>query len=329
MFIVFCVMTTVRWLSPSCDRVYEIVRPKVDTINSHLGVGFLTPIVMLSQHDMLSGVDTARVVGAFVTTYLRLFRDSSLLCSKMRAKNSIAALLNPILSTTLLMIAYMRLKAAAEKKSLDHVLATFSSGTPLYAIWTSKITGIALSDNPSAWFGAGDAALCILEVGMVTWGFKLYECRLLAARGLGLRGPETLAFAARSTTLALAKPAVEAVGGNLVVNASLIVSNGIVGQLLYPFALDWLGWPRNKTGRSLRTASRRQADGIVTVAAGVAVGTNGAAMGVSYLYETGSHAAPYAALSMTVFGVMTVVFITVDPFKSYVEWLARSDLMGR
>lgn len=65
----------------------------------------------------------------------------------------------------------------------------------------------------------------------------------------------------------------------------------------------------------------------MTVAAGVAVGTNGAAMGVSHLYETGSQAAPYAVLSMTVFGVITV-FITVDPFRGHVERLARSRLLA-
>ncbi len=38
-----------------------------------------------------------------------------------------------------------------------------------------------------------------------------------------------------------------------------------------------------------------------------------AAMGTAYLYEDGSRAAPYAALSMTMFGVMTVVFTSIRP----------------
>lgn len=195
----------------------------------------------------------------------RLFRDAAVLRARARAKNSVAALLNPVLSTTLLMIAYTRLKAAAAPdKSLDRVLATFSSGTPLHALWTARARRAALPDGDdgdaaaAAWFGAGDAAMAALDCAMVAWGFKLYECRrqlfsvagaaasavcvaaaaasvflsVLAARATGLDGAGALAFAARSTTLALAKPAVEAVGGNRVVNASLVVSNDIVGQLL-------------------------------------------------------------------------------------------------
>ncbi|PHH84590.1 hypothetical protein CDD83_1686 [Cordyceps sp. RAO-2017] len=169
---------------------------------------------------------------------------------------------------------------------------------------------------------------------------------------MGLPPPEALAFAARSTTLALARPAVRGVGGNLAVQAILVVSNGVLAQLLCPLLLDKLGVesagdgdgsparppaddaaspppppgrPGDKTGEPAPQGaqSARGESGSVTVAAGVAVGANGAAMGVSYLYEVRSHAAPYAALSMTVFGVMTVVFMTLDPFRSQVEGLAR------
>ena len=167
---------------------------------------------------------------------------------------------------------------------------------------------------------------------------------VLAGSVLGLEAPEALAFAARSTTLALAKPAMVALGGNLGVNAALVVSNGILGQLCYPFVLDKLGVKReDNIGRSselpasdskgsrlslrplLKTAQLDLASGDdpFTIAAGITVGINGAAMGVSYLYETKSRAAPYAALAMTVSGVMTVVFTTVEPFKSVVLGLAN------
>jgi hypothetical protein len=63
-------------------------------------------------------------------------------------------------------------------------------------------------------------------------------------------------------------------------------------------------------------------DSPATIAAGITVGINGAAMGVAYLYATKSRAAPYAALAMTVFGVMTVVLTTVDPFKQVLMGLA-------
>jgi putative effector of murein hydrolase len=145
----------------------------------------------------------------------------------------------------------------------------------------------------------------------------------------------------------------------------LVVSNGVLGQLLYPFILDKLGVSRYEhdemttvstthetmmTAESLPTQSppnnhlaslsvnandtvpffplswhqtTSTADSPITVAAGIAIGINGAAMGVSYLYESRSRAAPYAALSMMVFGVMTVVFTTVEPFKSILIGLAN------
>lgn len=60
---------------------------------------------------------------------------------------------------------------------------------------------------------------------------------------------------------------------------------------------------------------------VPTVAAGVTVGINAAAMGTAHLYEQNSHAAPYSALSMTMFGVFTVLLAVRGPMT---EWLARA-----
>jgi putative effector of murein hydrolase len=288
----------------------------------------------------------------------------------LRIKRVIVTMMNPVLMTTLLGLAYTRIKALAHTTDLARVLHDFSRGTPLYAIWTASVTGSELTINPDLWFGAGDLALSILECGIVMWGFKLYECRsqlfsfaglitilisIAAAagnvfvcaaisRGLGLDQAESLSFAARSTTLALAKPAIDLVQGNLAVNAALVVSNGIVGQLLYPYILprlnveseeaqpsDAASLPSAGTGSTDRPdgsatapVQTKRYDTPTTIAAGIAVGINGAAMGVAYLYENKSRAAPYAALSMTVFGVFTVVFITVDPFKAALLTLSGS-----
>ncbi|QGI93534.1 hypothetical protein CEK26_006603 [Fusarium fujikuroi] len=301
----------------------------------------------------------------------RAFKASQLCTDMPKLKNTIVTLMNPVLFTTLLMTAYTRAKAGAYGYgSINKVLRDFSGGTPLYVLWTSVATGTPLSDGRSPWFGAGDAALSILECGILIWGFKLYECQrqlfslagfltiilataaaagnvflsVLGGKLVGLNAPAALAFAARSTTLALAKPAMEALGGNLGVNAALVVSNGILGQLCYPFVLDKLGVRRedlvphssvnvsDSDGRAsrlslkplLRTAQKDlpSGDDPFTISAGITVGINGAAMGVSYLYETRSRAAPYAALAMTVSGVMTVVFTTVEPFKGAVLGLA-------
>lgn len=59
-------------------------------------------------------------------------------------------------------------------------------------------------------------------------------------------------------------------------------------------------------------------DDVSTVAAGVTIGINAAAMGTAHLYEQNSQAAPYSALSMTMFGVFTVLFTVRSPM---VDWL--------
>ncbi|KAA8628287.1 hypothetical protein SMACR_08819 [Sordaria macrospora] len=58
-----------------------------------------------------------------------------------------------------------------------------------------------------------------------------------------------------------------------------------------------------------------------TVAAGLTIGINSAAMGTAYLYEVGSDAAPYSALSMMALGVMTVGFASIKPLA---EWVVGS-----
>ncbi|KAK5989766.1 hypothetical protein PT974_08026 [Cladobotryum mycophilum] len=360
---------------PSCERT-----PRGSTVWKFLAKNY--PIILSLSSVFIIGVPVAvaahdeRFVDAFSLWFIwissvsaqRSFKHSRALANRPHSKRTLATIMNPVLLTILFMIVYTRLKAVAfGKDGLLHVLKTFSGGTPLYALWTASVTGTTLPGNPTGWFGAGDAALSILECGILTWGFKLSECRrqifsiaglvtiflciaaaagnvflsVLMGRAMGLQTPEALSFAARSTTLALAKPAMEAIGGNSVVNATLVVSNGILGQLMYPFALGMLGVVGEET--SVSTSSRDTScetlvptedkqpqsscehgdcDSPVTIATGIAIGINGAAMGVSYLYEAKSRAAPYAALAMTVFGVMTVIFTTMEPFRGVVVSLA-------
>lgn len=331
-----------------------------------------TPIAAATKEDRVLDGCVLWFVWAASVRLQKNFKISLFLLSTPRLKNALVTIMNPVLMTTLLMTAYTRGKACAYgSASLPDVLHIFSSGTPLYTLWTSAVTSIPLPAGTTAWFGAGDAALSILECGILIWGFKLYECQrqlfssaglltvlisvaaaagnvflsVLSGRTFGLATPEALAFAARSTTLALAKPAMAAVGGNLGANAALVVSNGILGQLMYPVALDKMGVKAGRDSISSqdgvspsvtniqdshqrhRSHSKEEedftsGDDPITIAAGIAIGINGAAMGVSYLYETRSRAAPYAALAMTVFGIMTVVFTTVEPFKGVLTGLA-------
>lgn len=72
------------------------------------------------------------------------------------------------------------------------------------------------------------------------------------------------------------------------------------------------------SGSSSIHGAHAPVDDVATVAAGVTIGINAAAMGTAHLYEQNSHAAPYSALAMTMFGVFTVLF-TVH--SSMVIWL--------
>ncbi|KAJ6790433.1 hypothetical protein PWT90_03011 [Aphanocladium album] len=263
----------------------------------------------------------------------------------------LTTLANPVLMTILLMTAYVRAKSYAMSMSISDVLYKLSSSTQLYTMWTASVERSQPAHR--LWFGAGDAALSMLGCGFVVWGFKLYECRrqLFSASGLvtvlvsvaaaagnvflgtragflmGLQRPEALAFAARMTTLALAIPAMRNIGGNTSLTVALMITNGILGQLAYPSSLNGEDKGANQLKRKPSTDScgsaettaasddEEEVDSASTVAAGIAIGINGAAMGVAYLYENKSRAAPYAALAMTTYGVVTVVFIAVHPFR--------------
>lgn len=80
--------------------------------------------------------------------------------------------------------------------------------------------------------------------------------------------------------------------------------------------LEGVGISRPDNGDD--TEFHRMPDDIRTVTAGVTIGINAAAMGTAHLYEQDSHAAPYSALSMTTFGVFTVLFTLRSPLT---EWL--------
>ncbi|KZZ95861.1 LrgB-like protein [Moelleriella libera RCEF 2490] len=275
----------------------------------------------------------------------RVLKPKSSTTTHARKRHVLATILNPVLATALLMVGYTRAKwAASHSDSLSDILDRFSSGLQFFPSWVDP----ADPSNPNLKFGAGDLALSLLECGIMTWGFKLFECRaqlfsrrglavcflgvicavanvflsVTLARALGLRPEEALAFAARSATLALAKPAVKALGGNTSLNAALVVANGILGQLFYPCLLAKLSVPAEAQPEHRQGDTENGPDNSVTVATGATIGMNGAALGVSFLHEVRSRAAPYAALSMTIFGVSTVVFTATGLFTSLVKKLA-------
>jgi putative effector of murein hydrolase len=305
----------------------------------------------------------------------------------------LSGLFNAVLWTSLAIIAYIFADSAISKRPLPVMLDALQSHTPLSTLivraasappptpGTSTSTG---SDTPR--LAAGDIAISILNSGLVAWGFKLYEYRLqLLSRGgltvctvsavLALAntvcGPlfarhvlgvtpasHSLAFAARSVTIALANPVMAMLDGDARLNAAMVVGSGIVYQMGLGFGAGrWLearvcGWvvrrwrlrPRDVDSRGPPTTTdvtageegrvddgagdaarggqatqdRHRANDPRVVAAGVTVGINAAAMGTAYLYETQNEAAPHAALSMIALGIMTVVFSSITPLAHWI-----------
>ena len=83
--------------------------------------------------------------------------------------------------------------------------------------------------------------------------------------------------------------------------------------------------PGNSTGENATSRTQRyccdrhRANSPQTVAAGVTVGINSAAMGTAYLYESKSESAPYSALSMMALGIMSVAFASIPLLAEWIK----------
>ncbi|KAK4160672.1 hypothetical protein QBC43DRAFT_337955 [Cladorrhinum sp. PSN259] len=307
----------------------------------------------------------------------------------------LSGLLNPVLFTSLGMSAYIYIEVCLTNSSLSNILSSLQSNTTVSSFIAHHHHHHKHSSNSSS-LKAGDIALSILNSGLVSWGLKLYEyrtqllsragltvfsvssilagfnviCGPLIAHSIGVKpDSRALSFAARSVTLALGNPVMQALGGDVGLNAAMVVVSGIVFQMGLGFGVG--GWLEGRLfggvmleGRSeelrggdveaqlqrreeiqeQRDQQQRQrrdhqqaqqgqepegerqkrqeekdgSDDPRTVAAGVTVGINAAAMGTAYLYEVHSEAAPYSALSMMALGIMSVVFSCVGPLAAWV-----------
>ncbi|VBB86257.1 Putative protein of unknown function [Podospora comata] len=260
------------------------------------------------------------------------------------ARTLLSGLFNAVLWTSLTMAAYLLLDGHLSSRPLQAMLTTLESHNPFSS---------ALLNSFSVPLTAGDVALSILNAGLVSWGLKLYEYRLQLLSRAGLTvftvsslialgnvscGPllahtmgvapqgRALAFAARSVTLALGNPVLDTLSADKSLNAAMVVISGIVYQMSLGLGVGRflekhlvnIGGRDDHTNDTTTTTTTKGENDPRTVAAGVAVGINAAAMGTAYLYETKSEAAPYSALSMMALGIMTVVFSTIGPLVSWV-----------
>ncbi|KAG7291143.1 hypothetical protein NEMBOFW57_001154 [Staphylotrichum longicolle] len=225
----------------------------------------------------------------------------------------LASLSNSVLWTALAMIAYIFADASLSHRPLATMLDTLQTHTPLSTLLLVHASPSSSSSSSSSspaqtnhFMAAGDLATTLLNSGLVAWGLKLYEHR---AR---LLPPHRLSAALALGNVACGPLLAHALG------VALEQGAGVRGAQRD----DCVGGTHasSEAGRSaaVTVAQRQGANDPRTVAAGVTVGVNAAAMGTAYLYEVQSEAAPYAALSMIALGVMTVVFSSISPLARWV-----------
>ncbi|KAK4244784.1 hypothetical protein C7999DRAFT_16985 [Corynascus novoguineensis] len=178
----------------------------------------------------------------------------------------LSGLLNPVLCTSLAMIAYVFIDADLSHRPLSVMLDTLQTHTPLSSLlvrpanMNTTTTAVPQAPLEVKRMAAGDIATTLLNSGLVAWGLKLYAHRahlfsrgglavvavssclalanlaggpLLARAALGVTSPlpVALAFAARSVTIALADPVMGILGGDGGLNAAMVVAGGIVYQI--------------------------------------------------------------------------------------------------
>ncbi|KAI1469249.1 LrgB-like family-domain-containing protein [Daldinia caldariorum] len=290
----------------------------------------------------------------------RSLKSSYSLLRHPRLRSIVVIFANPVLVTWGIGTAYLWIKTAYREQSIDITVTEFRQHRTLSAGILAITEGGKLSSNIGAGDLSGpilDAGIICMGFKMFEYRKELWKslhtvlitCALLSvaniflnvmlARALGLQPADALAFAARSVTIALGVPAVGNLGGSTVLMSALVIFGGIIFQM----GGDWLfslfkindreghDAARNSTTASVGSTEayddnetqRRSAkmDNAV-VAAGVTVGINAAAMGTAHLIERDSRATAYSALSMTVFGAMTVALTAIPIVSDTIESLA-------
>ncbi|OTA60707.1 hypothetical protein K449DRAFT_371398 [Hypoxylon sp. EC38] len=273
-----------------------------------------------------------------------------------RLRSTLVILANPVLVTFGLGTAYLWIKTACTGRSIVTVISEFRAHNNL----AESIMAIKKGHDFRSQIGAGDLTSPILDAGIVCLGFKMFEYRkelwesfatmlttcsvlavlnvflnVLIARALRLRPADSLAFAARSVTIAIGIPTMQNLDGSTTLMSVLVIFGGIIFQMTG----DWLfsllhindrncqqkpgGCGVTEKGGEPDKASQESggADNAV-IAAGVTVGINAAAMGTAFLIERDSRATVYSALSMTVFGAITVVLTTPPSVSEIIIALA-------
>ncbi|KAI0912708.1 LrgB-like family-domain-containing protein [Ustulina deusta] len=229
--------------------------------------------------------------------------------------------LHPVLVSSLFTVLGLWVLGLIKGQSLDASLREFRTGATYLKIW----------DGINQLPGAGDILASVLDASIVSLALPMYQYRrelklhffaivlpnVFISTGslfvypylcfaIGISAERSLAFTARSLTLALAIPAVANLGGDSNTVAALAITSGIVGVLI---------------GRRMLASLRIPEDDYVT--RGVTLGANSSAIATALLLRTDPRAAALSSLSMSLFGAITVLFTSVPPIVTIIRSLVH------
>lgn len=168
--------------------------------------------------------------------------------------------LHPVLVSSLITVLGIWILGVIQGETIFDVLDSYKNGSNYLKIWHGD------RDLPAP--GAGDIFGSVLDASIVALALPMYNYRHELQRhffaivipnvvisvaslfgypalchAIGISGKRSLAFAARSLTLALATPAVNNLGGDLNTVAAVAIMSGILGVLIGPKMLAWLRIP--------------------------------------------------------------------------------------
>lgn len=227
--------------------------------------------------------------------------------------------LHPILVCAGLSILVIYILSLIYGESLDTSLHKFKTGRNYLTLFSKR----------DVLPGAGDVISTLLDTSIVVLALPMYNYRselrknfafltissVVAALAsffvypplcyaIGISNTRSLAFIARSVTLALAIPVVTALQGSDSLVAVVAILSGIIGVLLGSFVLG-------KRGLRVRD------DDYVT--RGVALGINSSAVASAHLLTSDPRAGALSSLSFFLYGTLLIILAAITPLANTVR----------
>lgn len=222
--------------------------------------------------------------------------------------------LHPILVSSASTVLAVWVFALTRRESLSDGLHAYSTGVKYTKLWS----GAAIAGTLP---GAGDILSSIIDVSIIALALPMFQYRhelqknflaiiipntiwpLASLFGypafcyaIGITPTSSLAFGARTLTLALGQIVVANVGGNMNVGTPLAIFSGIFGVLIGNQILKFLRIPE---------------DDYIT--RGITFGANSSSLATAMLLGTDPRAAAFSSLSMGFVGTVAVAATSVPP----------------